>query len=130
MRRCLTAFVVLSLLAISPVALLAQVTKNPNQSVDQHAAAPATKDEVEALRSEVAAQQETIEELKTMVQRLAGQQASGEPQLVNASRIATTPGVQVSSREGSENLEQPGMDGGWYHGSALWTCGRLVRLCG
>ena len=79
MRRCLTAFVVLSLLAISPVALLAQVTKNPNQSVDQHAAAPATKDEVEALRSEVAAQQETIEELKTHLSRRAAEVFKNRP---------------------------------------------------
>jgi predicted porin len=110
MRRCLTAFVVLSLLAISPVALLAQVTKTPNQSVDQHAAAPASKDEVEALRSEVAAQQETIEELKTMVQRLAGQQASGEPQLVNAMFVQSQQGDKLppASQPPQESKLVPG----------------------
>src|SRR5437870_13485243 len=89
MRRSLAACVVLLmfLLATSSVALLAQATKTPSRSADHHAAAPATKDEVEALRGQVAAQQETIEELRAMVQRLASQQSSGEPQVVNAAFV-------------------------------------------
>jgi len=108
MRRSLAACVVLLmfLLATSSVALLAQATKTPSRSADHHAAAPATKDEVEALRGQVAAQQETIEELRAMVQRLASQQSSGEPQVVNAAFVQSQPGDRLLAAS-QTSQEQP-----------------------
>ncbi len=114
MRRFLTASVVLLLflLATGSDALLAQATKTPSQSADHHAAAPATKEEVEALRSAVAAQQQTIEELRMMVQQLVKQQASGEPQLVNAAIVQSQQGgkplavAQKSEEQPSKKIQR------------------------
>ena len=68
--RSLTKLLVLLAVLIAPASILLA------QGAESAAGAPAaaTKAEVDQLRSEVAAQRQTIEELKTLVQKLAAQQ--------------------------------------------------------
>jgi phosphate-selective porin OprO and OprP len=89
MRRSLPA-VLLFVLAAASVSLPAQNTKASGQSSDP-SASTATRAEVQELRSEVAAQQQTIEELRAMVQQLMKQQPPGQPQFVNAAIIQSQP---------------------------------------
>src|SRR3989442_9041066 len=68
--RSLTTFFLMVWLCIAPASLAQAQSKEPADKNDS-AATSATKEEVEQLRSEVAAQRQTIEELKAMVQQLA-----------------------------------------------------------
>lgn len=73
--RSQTAFLVLlGFVALSALAQ-AQGTK-PASQADGSSTVAATKAEVNELRSEVAAQRQTIEELKALVEKLAGVKAS------------------------------------------------------
>ena len=81
--RPLTTCLVLVLLFIAPGSLThAQGTEPADKATASTSAGAtgATKDEVQQLRSEVAEQQKTIEELKVMVQRLV----DSSPQASNA----------------------------------------------
>jgi phosphate-selective porin len=73
--RLPTAFFVL-LILIASSALAQNQSTEPN-SAGGTASVAATKAEVNELRSEVAAQRQTIEELKALVEKLAGVKASG-----------------------------------------------------
>jgi len=100
--RSLIAFCLMVELFVAP-ASLAQTQATEQADKNGPAPASATKDEVEQLRSEVAAQRKTIEELKTMVQQLAETksqstktvpadaqgQAASEPRLMNAALVTT-----------------------------------------
>jgi len=102
MRRFLTtsAVPVLFFLATTSLALFGQGDGAGGASADPRVASvptSASKEEVEELRSEVAAQQQTIEELRTMVQQLMKQQGSGDAHIVNAAIIQQQP----------ENVEEP-----------------------
>jgi hypothetical protein len=84
--RPLTTCLVLVLLFIAPGSLThAQGTEPADKATASISAGAtgATKDEVQQLRSEVAEQQKTIEELKVMVQRLV----NSSPQASNAGSL-------------------------------------------
>ena len=103
MRRLLiaSAVLLLVLLAAGTPALLAQGDPSSGPASREGTPGPASasvsKAEVEELRSEVAAQQQTIEELRTMVQQLVKQQASGEVHVINAAVV----------QQQSEQVEEP-----------------------
>ncbi len=82
--RSLTAFFVLLVVFISPGLLVAQGTQ-PASKTDGSTPAGATKEEVNQLRSEVAAQRKTIDELKAMVQQLV--QGKAEPADGNSASV-------------------------------------------
>jgi phosphate-selective porin len=72
--RSLTTFFVLLVVSMAPGFAQAQGTEPASKPAAQADAAPpvaATKEEVSQLRSEVAAQRKTIEELKALVEKLA-----------------------------------------------------------
>ena len=75
--RSLTAFFVLLIVFMAPGPLAHAQGTEPASKPDGSASAGATKEEVNQLRGEVAAQRKTIEELKAMVQQLA--EAKTEP---------------------------------------------------
>ena len=75
--RSLTAFFVLLVVFMSPGLLVHAQGTQPASKTDGPTPAGATKEEVNQLRSEVAAQRKTIEELKTMVQQLV--EAKAQP---------------------------------------------------
>src|SRR5947209_18716659 len=58
-------------------------TTNPSEP------APATKQEEQQLRSEVASQRQTIDELKSTVQELIKRLGTAEPRLINAVELQT-----------------------------------------
>src|SRR5579872_1062327 len=70
--RSLTKLLVLLAMLIAPASILLAQGTEPAAG----APAAATKAEVDQLRSEVAAQRQTIEELKTLVEKLAAQQTT------------------------------------------------------
>jgi len=122
MRRFLTtSFVlVLFLLATGSLALFAQGNRVASTSADAPVASPpasATKEEVDELRNEVAAQQQTIEELRAMVQRLVTQQGSGDAHVVNAAIIQPQPEsveepLDVAQKSATKSGEPP-LTSGW-----------------
>lgn len=121
MRRSLklTASVVV-FLAISSLLLFAQGNGSTPSGNSQRASATAnvTKEEVDELRSELVAQQQTIEELRVMVQRLLVQQASSAgPQIVNAAivqsqPVETEPPLDVAQKTSQKAGEFP-LTSGW-----------------
>jgi len=88
--RLLTTYVIL-VMFFATSGLLAQ-TQEPADKSGASASAGATKEEVNELRSEVAAQRKTIEELKAIVQQLAETKgeaaAAGSAQVKPAAEIA------------------------------------------
>jgi phosphate-selective porin len=81
--RSLTTYVVL-LIFFTTSGALAQ-TQEPADKTSPSASASASKEEVNELRSQVAAQQKTIEELKAVVQQLA----AGKAQVTEADSVET-----------------------------------------
>src|SRR5258708_22814228 len=71
--RSLTTFFVLLVAFTVPTPLALSQSTEPGSKADGSTSVAATKEEVSQLRGEVAAQRETIEELKTLVQRLVNQ---------------------------------------------------------
>ena len=71
--RSLTAFFVLLVSFVAPGSLAHAQGTEPAGKTGGSAAQSATKEEVNQLRSEVAAQRQTIEELKALVEKLAGE---------------------------------------------------------
>jgi len=117
MRWLTTYIVLLMFFAISQS--LAQ-TQEPAGKTSASASAAASKQEVDELRSEVAAQRKTIEELKAMVQKLvdskAPTSAANSPH-VEPAAAASTP-AQLTPTSGGDSahlvntvLTQPGLDG-------------------
>jgi len=105
--RSLTAFFVLLVVFTSPGWLVAQGTQ-PASKTDGSTPAGATKAEVDQLRSEVAAQRKTIEELKAMVQQLV--EAKAEP--ANGNRAAVKPVADTDSIGASVQPVRPGASDG------------------
>ncbi len=68
--RSLTAFFVLLVVFITPGSLTHAQGTEPASKADGSASVSATKEEVNQLRGEVAAQRQTIEELKALVEKL------------------------------------------------------------
>ncbi len=71
--RSLTAVLVLLVSVVAPCSLVHAQGVAPAGNTSGSAAVSATKEEVNQLRNEVAAQRQTIEELKALVEKLAGE---------------------------------------------------------
>src|SRR5260370_40217235 len=71
--RLLTTFFVLLVAFTVPTPLALSQSTEPGSKADGSTSVAATKEELSQLRGEVAAQRETIEELKALVQRLVNQ---------------------------------------------------------
>jgi len=124
MRRFLTtsAVLIVFFLMSSRLSLFAEGDGAGDAPADPRAvlvssSKSASKEEVEELRSEVAAQQQTIEELKAMVQRLMGQQGSGDGHVVNAAIVQQQPAGQedpldVAQKSATKSGEPP-LTAGW-----------------
>ena len=122
MRRFLTVFAVLVLLVLVPdcLPLFAQGDGAGGASADPRAfsvSPAASKEEVAELRNQVAAQQQTIEELKAMVQQLVKQQAPGDAHVVNAAIIQQQPAevdgpLDVAEKSATKSGEPP-LTAGW-----------------
>jgi hypothetical protein len=69
--RSLTTFLVLLVIFMAPGSLAQAQGPEPTSKTDGSSSVSATKEEVNQLRSEVAAQRKTIEELKALVEKLA-----------------------------------------------------------
>src|SRR5579864_6420657 len=91
--RSLTAFFVLLVVFISPGLLAHAQGTQPASKTDPSTPAGATKEEVNQLRSEVAAQRKTIEELKAMVQQLV----EGKPQPADRNSAGVKPVSETDS---------------------------------
>ena len=74
--RSLTTFFVLLVVFMAPGSFAHAQGTEPASKTDGSVPVAATKEEVNQLRSEVAAQRKTIEELKAMVEKLAEGKAS------------------------------------------------------
>jgi predicted porin len=109
MQRLLTtsAVLVLFLFAIGTGTLLAQGDR-PASGDSSSASASASKQDVDELRSEVAAQQQTIEELRTMVQQLVKQQGASDAHVVNAAIIQPQPEAGEEPRAVAQKSEKGG----------------------
>jgi hypothetical protein len=108
MRSLIAFFVLLGFMASS---VLAQTQgAEPASQTGGSTQTAATKAEVDQLRSEVAAQRQTIEELKAMVEKLAGVKAAAvnntSPQIrpVADAPLAAANSLPVSSSTGSAHL--------------------------
>jgi len=94
--RLLTAFLVLLALIASSAVAEAQATEPANSTAGSSSGA-ATKAEVNQLRSEVAAQRQTIEELKALVEKLAQVKTSA----TNEGSVQIRPVAESSSATSS-----------------------------
>ncbi len=103
--RSLTAFFVLLVGFMAPGSLAHGQSTEPAGKTDGSAAVSATKEEVNQLRSEVAAQRQTIEELKALVENLANQAAHDAGSPVAADSQATG-GVHLMNTALVEAAEQ------------------------
>lgn len=121
MRRFLitSSLLVLFLLVTSCLSLLAQAdgAGGPADPRVVSVSPSASKEEVQELRDQVAAQQKTIEELRAMVQQLAKQQESGETRVVNAAVIQQQPAdeevpLAVAQKSATKSGESP-LTAGW-----------------
>ena len=130
--RSLTTFFLLVVLFVVPGSLALAQSSPPADQTAASASASATKDEVDQLRSEVAAQRQTIEELKAMVQKLAeasqpppdstqvvptSAPAEGTPHLMNATYVE--PEVVAVSTQAAQAAQpaaakkEPPLTAGW-----------------
>jgi len=120
MRRFLTISAVLVplLLVTSSLSLFAQGDGAGGAAASPRTVSPsASKQEVEELRNEVAAQQQTIEELRTMVQQLMKQQGSGDARVINAAIIQQQPAeteepLDIAQKSATKTGEFP-LTSGW-----------------
>ena len=122
MRRLLiTSAVLLLVFLAAGTPVLAQGDPSgpaSREAAPGSASASASKAEVEELRDEVAAQQQTIEELRTMVQRLVAQQpGSSEAHVINAAIVQQQPAeveepIDVAQKAAAKSGELP-LTSGW-----------------
>ena len=108
--RSLTAFFLL-LLFMSPALLVHAQGTQPPSKTGGSTPAGATKEEVNELRSEVAAQRKTIEELKAMVQQLVGSKAQAAD--------GNSAGVRPAAETGSLGASVQPVSGGGTEGVHL-----------
>ncbi len=128
MRRSLMTSAVLALLLVVPGSVAMCADGSPaDKSADTKSApasAGATREEVQQLRDQVAAQQQTIEQLKAMVQRLAqDQKEAGEAKVVNASQSSAEPRVITAAIVTAEPIEQAAKSGEKKAGELPLTAG-------
>ncbi len=93
--RSLTAFFVLLVGFMAPGSLAHAQGTEPASKAEGSAAVGATKEEVNQLRSEVAAQRQTIEELKALVEKLA----AGKAVATDNSSVQIRPVADAASAE-------------------------------
>jgi len=93
--RSLTAFFVLLVGFMAPGSLAHAQGTEPASKAEGSAAVGATKEEVDQLRSEVAAQRQTIEELKALVEKLA----AGKAVATDNSSVQIRPVADAASAE-------------------------------
>jgi phosphate-selective porin OprO/OprP len=112
--RFLTKCLLFSLFLIAPMLLPAQ---DSGASTAGQSSGSATKEEVEALRKEVASQRQTIEELKAMVQQLVqtrAQSASADGvHVVNATLVETAGQAAKSDQKPADKPSTPAPAAGW-----------------
>ncbi|HSZ64150.1 MAG TPA: porin [Terriglobales bacterium] len=90
--RSLTTFFVLLVVSMAPGSFAHAQGADPASKTDGGAPVAATKEEVNQLRSEVAAQRKTIEELKALVEKLAdGKLQAAAPQTSDRRSAAIQP---------------------------------------
>ena len=103
--RSLTAFFVLLVSFVAPGSLARAQGVEPASNTGGSAAVSATKEEVNQLRSEVAAQRQTIEELKALVEKLAGEKIKP----ADNSSAQIRPVAEATSSSSNTNLiDAPG----------------------
>ncbi len=110
--RSLTAFFVLLVVFMTPGSLAHAQGTEPASKTDGSASASATKEEVNQLRSEVAAQRKTIEELKALVEKLAEGKALATALPSNNSSAQIQPVANSASVEAnSQPVDAPSSSG-------------------
>src|SRR5712692_569474 len=114
MRRSTMFIVLLGLCFSLPGSLAYAQGTEPAEKRKEPAPAAATKEEVEQLRREVAAQRETIGALKAMVQRLVevSRPGAGVPRLVEVSAVqpvdkANSVEIPQGDKQAGQKKEQP-----------------------
>ncbi len=105
--RSLTAFFVLLVVFIAPGSLAHAQGTEPASKTSGSPSVAASKEEVNQLRNQVAAQQKTIEELKVMVQQLV----AGQAQPADGSPAHVKPVADVSANSTTEPLSGAGTEG-------------------
>jgi hypothetical protein len=93
--RSLTTFFVLLVVFMAPGSLAHAQGSQPAEKTAASVSNVASKEEVNQLRSEVAAQRQTIEELKALVETLVAGQARASDNRVSDTRAADNSSVQV-----------------------------------
>jgi phosphate-selective porin len=108
--RSLTKLLVLLALVMEPASIMLAQGTEPAANSGTSATASATKAEVDQLRGEVAAQRQTIEELKAMVEKLAAAKtsatdtSSAQVRPVSSSAAPEVSSLPVDGRAGSVHL--------------------------
>jgi hypothetical protein len=108
--RSLTKLLVLLAVLIAPASIILAQGTDPAANTGASATASATKAEVDQLRGEVAAQRQTIEELKAMVEKLvtakapATDNSSAQIRPVSSSAPPEASSLPVDGRTGSVHL--------------------------
>lgn len=93
--RSLTTFFVLLVVFMAPGSLAHAQGSQPAEKTAASVSNVASKEEVNQLRSEVAAQRQTIEELKALVEKLAAGQARASDTRASDTRMSDNSSVQV-----------------------------------
>jgi phosphate-selective porin len=102
--RSLTAVLVLLVSVVAPCSLVHAQGVAPAGNTNGSAAVSATKEEVNQLRNEVAAQRQTIEELKALVEKLAGEKVKTSD---NGSAQIRPVAEATSSSSSSQPIDAP-----------------------
>lgn len=89
--RSLTKLLVLLVLFMAPASFVLAQGTEPAANAGASASAGATKAEVDQLRGELAAQRQTIEELKALVEKLAQEKTTPANGAANITPVAATP---------------------------------------
>jgi phosphate-selective porin OprO and OprP len=103
MRSLITSFVLL-VVFLAPVSLAHAQGTEPANKTDGSASVSATKEEVNQLRREVAAQRQTIEELKALVEKLA----EGKVLATDNRSVQIRPAADVSVGTNAQPVDAPG----------------------
>jgi phosphate-selective porin len=104
--RSLTTFFALLVVLLAPVLLTHAQSTEPASKTGGSNSESATKAEVDQLRSEVAAQRQTIEELKTLVEKLAAGQARANDS--GNSAVQIRPVAAAAAEAASQPPDAPG----------------------
>jgi phosphate-selective porin len=106
--RSLTAVLVLLVSVVAPCSLVHAQGVAPAGNTNGSAAGSATKEEVNQLRNEVAAQRQTIEELKALVEKLAGEKIKSADNSADTGSAQIRPVVEAtSSSSSSQPIDTP-----------------------